>query len=123
MRGIHLTRVDRVYQLTNEVINYWFCISIIYSMLLKMCDITFFSSAWASRRMGFIIFPLQSCSQKYHKVVYLNCRKPKWSDDETVCARAVTNEVHCYHDADFSMFLKLTVFVARASCSCYTVDK
>ncbi|XP_074633342.1 eukaryotic translation initiation factor 2A-like isoform X2 [Acropora palmata] len=28
--------------------------------------------------------------------------KPKWSDDETVCARAVTNEVHCYHDADFT---------------------
>ena len=31
-------------------------------------------------------------------------RQPKWSEDETVCARSVTNEVHCFHDADFSMY-------------------
>lgn len=28
--------------------------------------------------------------------------QPKWSEDETVCARSVTNEVHCFHDADFT---------------------
>lgn len=29
-------------------------------------------------------------------------REPRWSDDESVCARSVTNEVHCFHDADFT---------------------
>ncbi|CAH3105852.1 unnamed protein product [Porites lobata] len=28
--------------------------------------------------------------------------EPRWSDDESVCARSVTNEVHCFHDADFT---------------------
>ncbi|KAL9964538.1 hypothetical protein ACROYT_G028193 [Oculina patagonica] len=28
--------------------------------------------------------------------------QPKWSEDESVCARSVTNEVHCFHDADFT---------------------
>ena len=32
---------------------------------------------------------------------HLNTRKPNWSDDEKVCARCVTNEVHCFHDANF----------------------
>lgn len=28
--------------------------------------------------------------------------QPKWSEDESVCARSVTNEVHCFHNTDFT---------------------
>ncbi|KAK3749948.1 hypothetical protein QZH41_013857, partial [Actinostola sp. cb2023] len=27
--------------------------------------------------------------------------QPRWTDNEEVCARSVTNEVHCFHDCDF----------------------
>nr|XP_058942590.1 eukaryotic translation initiation factor 2A-like [Pocillopora verrucosa] len=28
--------------------------------------------------------------------------QPKWSEDESVCARSVNNEIHCFHEADFT---------------------
>ncbi|EDO39938.1 predicted protein [Nematostella vectensis] len=28
--------------------------------------------------------------------------QPRWTDDEEVCARSVSNEVHCFHGGDFS---------------------
>ncbi len=41
---------------------------------------------------------------KFGDIILFPFRQPKWSEDESVCARSVTNEVHCFHNADFSMY-------------------
>ena len=63
-----------------------------------------FSALKDAREKGRIVIREASwITIKFAGILVLS-RQPKWSEDETVCARSVTNEVHCFHDADFSMY-------------------
>ena len=63
-----------------------------------------FSALKNAREKGRIVIREASWITIKFAVILFLSRQPKWSEDETVCARSVTNEVHCFHDGDFSMY-------------------